>query len=115
MRLCEIPTDKFADVLCVVGPAIANIATEKSVEEAIRGIDRKNMRASLVAVARDMIPALFTDHREDVYAIIAALSGKSIADVRAQTIACTIEDIKNLVDGDIVDFFTPAATPEPKK
>lgn len=115
MRLSEIPTDKFADALCVVGPAIANIATEKGIEEAVRAIDRKNMHASLVAVARDLIPALFSGHREDVYAIIAALSGKSMADVRAQAISCTIEDIKNLVDGDLVDFFMPAATPDLKK
>ena len=112
MYLSEISTDKFADVMCEIAPAVSALSEDKALIDALNavfGASKQNSNIVTVGViARTLIPALFKDHRKEAYEIIAALSGKTVKAVAAQNIRATAADIKALLDIDFVDFFTAA-------
>lgn len=112
MRLSEIPTDQFSDIMCEIAPAISNLAEDDQVVDSVMAALEKakaKPAALLLHIITNLLPALLGAHREDTYAIIAKLSGKTIDEVCKQDVAHTGADIKALLNMELVDFFTPAA------
>ena len=65
-----------------------------------------------------LAPALLKTHRDDLYAVVSALTGKTVAEIDAQKGLQTIKDIKESFDGELADFFKSAADtaqPEPSQ
>ena len=73
MRLSEIGADRAMDVLGVLIPRVVAIATDRRVADALRAADGSPGKAQAIAQAA---PLLFSEHGEDVIAILAATDGQ---------------------------------------
>lgn len=100
-------TDQAADVIMRIAVPAANIMhdedTVKVLEQVAKGSDKP-----LVFIADNIVPVtniLLKGHRNDVYEVVAALNGKTAAEVAAQKFTETVKEIKESWDGDLVDFF----------
>lgn len=113
MKISELNTDRALDVLCELTPYISNIASDEDMVAAVGKIvkpadDTNVYGAGLMLVERigEIIPALFRNHRSDVYGILSVLNDKSTADIAAQPVLETIQQVRAAFqDGDLLSFF----------
>jgi len=114
MRLSEMTTDQMADTLILLAEPIANIATDASVSAALASYTKASKAGQTVAetfgnMIGKLAPALLKSHRADLYAVVAALTGKTVEAIGAQKGLQTIADIRESFDGELADFFKSAA------
>lgn len=114
MLLSEMTTDQLTDCLCTITPYINNIITDEDLLNTLKdkmGLNEESTKLEMVSVgvekANKIIPILLKTHKEDVYGIISAITGKSIQKVSKQPGIITITDIMLIVkDKGMQDFFT---------
>lgn len=110
MKLHEMDTETMADVICNISDPVSHIIDDKKIMDGIAKIaekhDGETVANKVAVIIRTFVPILLKSHREDMFAIVAAMSGKKVNDVRHQPFMDTVMDIKNLADKDLLDFFT---------
>lgn len=120
MKLSEMSTQKAAQKMCDIAIPMANIAQDEKTAEAMRAFPMEKIKdmpmINLIGKAIALIvPLALRDHFEDLCEIVAAMTDKTAETVKSQKIIDTVTDVKNIVDGDIVHFFTSAVTPKQEK
>lgn len=114
MKLSEMNTAQFAECLCEIAPPLCAIAQDEAVAAAMDKAAHLDSSKPLVLVFGQMIsaliPALLKDHRDDVFAVLAALTGKSVKQLAAQNGLKTIREARECIDREFIDFFTSAAS-----
>ena len=101
-------TDQAADALVRIAEPAANIMHDEDTLGVLEKLATSNDKAPLKFIADNIVPVatvLLKTHRSDVYEVIAALSGKKIAEIGKQKLTETITDIKECWDGELMDFF----------
>lgn len=114
MKLSEMSTDQMADVLVQIAEPVANIATDPKVTAALEGYSKAKKTGKTVGetfgnMIGKLAPALLKTRRADLYVVVAALTGKTTAEIGMQKGLQTVKDIKESFDGDLADFFKSAA------
>lgn len=107
MKISQMTTNQAADVLIRISVPASNIMHDSETMEVLEKLANGN-DSPLSFIADNIVPVtsvLLKNHREDVYEVVAALSGKTIDEIGNQKITETIKDIKEGWDGDLVDFF----------
>lgn len=113
MKISELNTDQALDVLCESAPYLGNIIEDASLTLELKRklkIGAGASQAEIIAAGIDkiakLVPIILRAHREDVYAIIAAVNGKTLEDVSKQNALKTAGEIKDIVkDKAFLDFF----------
>lgn len=113
MRLSELSTDKALDVLCEITPYVANIASDEDVVAAVGQIvdvrgDINLFGKGLLLVERmgEIIPAILSTHRGDVYGILSVVNEKSVEDIASQPVMETIRQTRELFqERELLAFF----------
>lgn len=111
MKISQMTTDQAADVMVRIAEPVANIMHDESVLEMLQKMMSADTNNPVKFIADNLgaiTAALLKARREDVYEIVAALSGKTAEEVAGQKITQTIKDIKDSWDGELVDFFGSA-------
>lgn len=109
MKISQMTTDQAADALCRIAPPFTRMLQDKETVPAIQQMfdslqDEKPVE-SITAVLLKVVPYLLKDHKCDVYEIIGALTGKTQQQIGKQNILKTVQDIKDSLDQELVDFF----------
>lgn len=120
MKLSELGTDKALDVLCELTPYASNIASDEAVVSAIGKImdtskDLNLYGKGLLLVERmgEIVPVLLKTHRADVYGILSAMNERPVAEIAAQKLMDTMEQVRDLFqDEELVSFFKSSAQQE---
>ena len=106
-------TEQLADALLIIAEPVGRLMEDEKLIKYIDSFGKKNTGKTMLAVISDALtsalPLLLKDHREDIYKIISALTGKSIMDIRNQPGVRTIMDVRQIWDKDLQDFFTQFA------
>lgn len=113
MKLSELSTDKALDVLCELTPYVSNIASDDAVVGAVGKIvdtseDLNLYGKGLLLVERmgEIITVLLKTHRPDVYGILSVVSERPVAEIAAQKITDTIQQVRELSqDTELLSFF----------
>lgn len=110
MKLSEMSTEQFADAICDVTDATANIVEDKALMIAIGDVfkryEGKTVGNMLATALRKVVPLMLKTHRHDTFQLVAAMNQKTLEQVMAQPIMQTIDDINGMVDKELLDFFT---------
>lgn len=113
MKLFDMSTEESANVIITISALSDNIFTDKVFMESIsKAVDRSGLtRAGLAMEGLKRIfssaQTLLGPHRDDVFGIIGALNGKSVAEISAQPFRETKDEIKEIFeDKDLMDFFS---------
>lgn len=115
--LSELSTDQALDALCELTPYVANIASDEGVVGAVGKIvdvgDGLNLFGKgLLLVERmgEIVPALLRTHRHDVYGILSVLNERTVADIAAQPVMDTVQQVRELFqDEELLAFFRSSA------
>ena len=118
MRISELSTDKAADVLCEVSTYALNIVTDDELRDSLKAqIDAEKPQTVgeryAIGAQRigQWIPILLKKHRDDVFGILAAINGTTIAAIKKQNIIKTMLQVREAVkDKDLMDFFKSCAS-----
>lgn len=114
-------TDKAADVLVNIAPCVADIMDDKDVAGAIEKLADKSDSditvGEIVSIAvKRVIPLALKKHRDELYAILVAMTDKELETIKKQSVMDTIKDAKACIDKDLLSFFSPAtATEKPER
>jgi len=120
MKLSELKTEELAELLCVLTPPVCRMARDPEVLAAFDkvsfgGMDAMPPLAGAALVWEALIPLLMRRHRDDVYAVLAALTGKTAEGIARQRGLETLKDLQSVWDGELAAFFTCAGTAEQEK
>lgn len=109
MKLSEMSTENLAATLCKIAAPVERIGADQEVNDVLKELSSHGGKISVLqagtATFGKLIPVLLDRHKEDTYAILSALTGKSVGKLREQRGLETIRDVKNCIDGDLIAFF----------
>ena len=113
MKVSQLDTDRGLDVLCEIVPYLGNIVEDETLTAELRrksGLDASATTAEVYAAGIEklskIVPVVFKTHRNDVYAIVAAVNGKTIQEIAEQNFLKTAMDIRDIIaDKEFVRFF----------
>ena len=114
MKISELSTDKGLDVLCEIAEPLGAIVTDAALLDALKEklvAGENATKAELVSAGlkriSNLMPIILKTHRDDVYAIVAAINGVTADDIRKQNFIKTAMDIRDVVnDKAFKDFFS---------
>lgn len=112
MNLRDMDTDRLADLYVEIAPAIERITEGEhwpEIAETAKG--EFTVKALLTAT----LPKLLKYNRNDVYAILGAVNGKTPEEIAKQPFPKTLAEIRDLATQDFGDFFSLSESEEPKK
>lgn len=108
MKLSEMNTEQLAACLCKLAEPVGVLTADEEIADTIKQVgDNKAKPVYSViggAVAK-LIPLMLKKHERETYGILAALTGKSEAELKAQNGLQTIKDAKECFDKELLDFF----------
>lgn len=118
MKLSELSTDRAADALCEISAFLLNILTDEALRDSLKKqIDAEQPQTAgekyAIGVQKigQWVPLILKKHRDDVCGILAAINSVSIGEIRAQSLAETMRQMKDLAeDKDLIDFFKSCAS-----
>lgn len=94
MKISEMTTANFADFVNAAGDSICNIMQNESVS-ALFSQDEKRSPIRWMA---DAAKVLFGPCREDVFAVIGAMHGKSAFEIAQQNILLTLRQLRSVYE-----------------
>ena len=108
MKVSQMTTDQATDVMVRIVEPVTNIMHDKDVSAFLAKIAEGAQATPFEFLAENVAPLVTLacqKHRSDVYEVIAALSGKTSAEIGKQLFTQTISDAMDCVDRDLIDFF----------
>lgn len=109
MKLSEMSTEKAMDAMLELVEPIGNIANDKQIGQAFKRLTSVDGPRSLVErfseIYGELVPLALKTHREDAIAILAAITGKTRAAIKKQSILVTMTDARESVDEELISFF----------
>lgn len=112
MKLSEMNTDQMAEALCAMGGALESICEDVSINDGMKKLfdeAKANGMTMLQKLGRTIhiwLPGLLMTHRNDVYTILSALTGKSVKEIAEQNGMVTIREARESFDGELMNFFS---------
>lgn len=110
MKLSEMSTEQGVQVMIKLAGPVGNITSDEEFYQMLRDFAAKAGDTSPIAlideVCKRLVPVALVKHKADLYAIVAALTGKTAKKIAEQKLTETISDIKSSLDKEFLDFFT---------
>lgn len=116
MKLSQMTVEQAAQTIIKISDPMERMMSDINLENHFK--EFSNLYRENVTVIRltgymlgRFLPALLKEHKEDVYLVVSAMTGKPIEEVREEKLTVFIRDCLDFVDKDFVDFFrytTPA-------
>lgn len=103
-------TEVAIDKLCNIAPILGDLTEKLSRDEKFKAfMGEKGARNNREFLFK-FLPHVFKNYREDVYALLAAWNEKGVEEVKAQSFAKTIAEVKEILnDEDFRSFFSSSS------
>lgn len=108
MKLSEMSTDRLADVMVRIAEPVERIGSDEMLIDKLRALaqtGRKTAIENAAAMVGALVPVLLERRREDTYAVLAALTGKTAEEIAAQPAMVTLKETRESIDTDFLRFF----------
>lgn len=116
MKLSEMSTEKLADTLLEIAEPVSNIACDEAITNSMQMLNMKKSNIyNIGLIVNQMLPLLLKTHADDTYRIIAALTEKTVEQVKVQNGLKTIEEVRGSFDKNLIDFFGSFTSTAQKK
>lgn len=115
MRLSEMNTKQLASALCQLTAPMSKIAKDTALNDVFNGIAQKMRDGDRmtnfekVGELLTVVPVLLETHYADMIRIIAVMTGRTDAEVEALNGFTMIDELKNCIDKQFLDFFRSSA------
>lgn len=116
-KIAEMNTEELAAFLCKAADPVSNLLGDDAVVEAFGKLGEKmKTKKSVIGMfgmfVSVVVPTLLGEHhRDDTYALLAAVSGMEVAEIKKQNGMKTAKDVWSLLmtDVDMVNMFRDGA------
>lgn len=120
MKLCEMTTRQMAETLCALTPPVCKIMQCPAVAQAMEAFceceeEHAPLASTLGKAFEKLVPVLLTELLPEVCQVMAVMTGKDAEVIMAQPGVETMREMKQLWDGELMDFFACAGSAAPKK
>ena len=108
MKISEMTNDQAADAMIKLAQPISNLLEDEATVNLLNELQKNNDGGGLAFFGRmipKIVPFCMKDHKQDVFAIVAALTLKPVADVGKMKFMETVKEIQNSIDEDFLSFF----------
>ena len=105
MSISQMSTDKAFECMARMVPYVVEILGDPKLAEVKKRFDEKGDELTNGDFMLEAYPLLLRDHREALYGIVAAMSDKSMAEVKDQSFAETFNIIREGFTKELFDFF----------
>lgn len=109
MKLSEMTTKQAEDALCEIVDPIERLMDDEELLESAAAIDRAMPNASMAVKktkwAMKLVPLLLRKHRDDTYAVVRAMTGKTQQELESEKLMDFISDVAGFVDKEFLDFL----------
>ena len=118
MKISDMSLGQAADALAVITPMIVRIAEDKTIMQSIgtavntEGMSVNGLKLTMTQRYSSAVTALFRDHRNDLFGILAAINGKTVEDIAALSVKdamVMIDEIRH--DEDLTNFLASLRSP----
>lgn len=117
MKISQMNTDQMADALCMMAEPLEIIGNDPDFGAAFAKLD--GMKGSLLekfaAGYGKIVPIMLRKHRNETYTILAAMTGKTPEEIAKQNVLRTMQDVRDSVDQELLDFFGLSAAADGEK
>ena len=123
MRLSQMSTDQMEDAVVAIAVAAGAIIEDDKMREDVKALEGLMTGRSLDDVTAMVLlrtcPHIFRrreqgGHRDDVHAIIAALTGRTPEEVGGQNIMTTLREARESIDEELLSFFGWSGSSAPR-
>lgn len=113
MKLSEMNTKELSRALCLLSGPLERIGGDAAITQIFKDMNNlkgqvSKLQATAVVMGK-LIPVLLDRHQTDTFTALSVLTGKSVQEIENQNGKQTIEEIKTVLDKDLLDFFLPSA------
>ena len=109
MKISEMNNDQAADAMIKLAGPISRLLedeeTRKLEEEAQSQREGESGIAFFGRILPKFVPFAMKDHREDLYAVIAALTLQPVSAIGKMNFVQTIRELRESIDEDFLGFF----------
>lgn len=108
VRISEMTNDQAADALVKIAPAIENILKDEATKpmlEKLAGAQGMEPLKVVATILPEAVAFCMKEHKDDLYAVVAALTQKTKAQVGKMNFLTTVKELKESIDEDLVGFF----------
>lgn len=113
MKLSDIKGENAIDAVAELIPPVARIARDQKVRELFEAKETPDGMLPLDFFLSRMevgAPTLLSDHKSDVITILAAISGKTVAEyTNGLTFASLLNDLLELMNDEVFGDFLPSS------
>ena len=108
MKLSEMSTDRVRKVMVEIAEPMERIGNDEVLNDKLRALAaRKRMTrveqyASMFGM---LVPLLLERHIDDTYAVLAAMTGKTVEEISGQNVLVTMREARESIDADFLRFF----------
>ena len=115
MKISELNNDQASELMIRLSQPLANIMDDPEVEPLFKEISESG-KMSVAKLVGKLLPKVVAFairvHKDDLYEIIGALSGKPSKAVGKMNLLETMKVLKESIDKDFLDFFNLSSPAE---
>lgn len=106
MKFSDMSTESSFDLMEKLLPIVSSIMADEEVQT-VKGVIKRDDESKVnIRQSYSPVMSLFLGkHREDMYMMCAAMSGRTVKDVKAQPLSETLEALQQALDGEMMSFF----------
>ena len=109
MKISQMTNDQAADAMIKLAQPMSNLLEDEATVGLLKEMEKGDSKGGIAFFGR-MLPKIVAfamkDHKEDVYAIVAALTMKPVAEVGSLNFMETVKEMKESIDDEFIGFFT---------
>ncbi len=106
MKLSEMTTPQFAECAARIAAPIGRLTKTKEMQTFFSQHANKELNGMLAASAiLELFPVFLQSHYADTVEVIAALTGKPVEEINAQSGLQTVKDVRESWDRELLGFF----------
>ena len=111
MKITEMTNEQAADALIRLSTPFGNICDDEKLTDMIeqyKALKDETFIRTVGKILPQIIGYAFKEHKNDLYEIVGALTGKTTAQVAKMNFAETIKTVRDSYDEVLATFITPS-------
>lgn len=114
MKLSQMSSAQAADTLIRISEPVYAIMGDENLSDALKTFAEIYDKSAIVKIAgyfvAKVLPAVLETHKHDCDEILSAFTGKTVEELANENILVYINDAREIVDKDLIDFFRKLRT-----
>ena len=109
MKISQMNNDQAADAMIKLAQPISNLMEDKETADLLKELTETTQEEGGIAYFGKVLPKIVSfcmkNHKDDVFAIVAALMMVPVGNVGKMNFLDTIKELRESIDEDFIGFF----------